>query len=112
MEPFNLGQFKAGRKAITRDGRTAEFLAYDRRPLPTPPKLVPLEAKDIPPVCWLRIAEFRGRNGEIHVVQIHGEFVVAGHDRKISYRVLKDDWEYSADRKNWKPCSKVEEATE
>ena len=29
MEPFNLEQFKQGRRAITRDGRTAEFLYYN-----------------------------------------------------------------------------------
>jgi hypothetical protein len=94
-------------------GKTASCLTYrTKRPLPATPKLVPLEADDIPPVCWLRTSpEWHSPDRANHlVVVVTVSEIIMAHGglelMKVSYGTLKDGWEYSTDRKNWKPCSK------
>jgi len=72
---------------------------YRIRPEPEP---VPLEASDIPPVCWLRIPDV---DGDILVTAVYKDCVHAGHGRIQPYNEMMN-WEYSPDRINWKPCSK------
>jgi len=66
------------------------------------PELVPLEAYDIPPVCWLRIPDV---DGDILVTAVYKDCVFAGHGRSQPYSEMMN-WECSPDRINWKPCSK------
>lgn len=84
-----------------------------KRPLPaTPPKaspkLVPLEAEDIPPVCWMR----RGHSYAMLVQTINRSSVgLSSVSHGLRFEVLMDEgWEYSSDRREWKKCSKLEEA--
>jgi hypothetical protein len=200
-EPFNLEQFKAGRKAITRDGRIAEFLYHDEslgRPLGAKilgsvfdfhreglfylslgagdeldlvhmapikpeadplaeikaaynsgltvqhnlctgdnphwvdidyrpewsdypknyrikpePKLVPLEAEDIPPVCWVRFENGTDSSWLVHTVWDEGVAFTdsTGRTDRMFFASLDGDgWEYSTDRRVWKKCSKNGEA--
>lgn len=66
------------------------------------PELVPLEASNIPPVCWLRIP---GVVGDILVTAVYKDCIFAGHGRKQPYNEMMN-WEYSPDRINCKACSK------
>ncbi len=108
---------ESGTEFLMQDGRWGRFTDYHgmsrldnrtyrtRRPLPAPPKLVPLEAEDIPAVCWIR----DGAGKEIHnlVLRVRptgvGVAYVTGHSFEALFR---DGAEYSEDRRTWKPCSK------
>jgi hypothetical protein len=84
-------------------GKMNRRLTYrTKRPLPTPPKRVPLEAEDIPAVCWVRLA---GTCYMVTTVMPSSGVEIGG--QSMSFRHLQRvGYEYSADRKNWKPCSK------
>lgn len=86
-----------------------------RKPIPQPKKRVPLEASDIPPVCYFR----QGDRDCVHRLPVTITQVgVVGDSvrfwlsetrglREYPMKELMDGlWEYSEDRKNWKPCYK------
>lgn len=80
------------------------LFVYNYRVKPEP-KRVPLEAKDIPPVCWIRDPNgFADTNRLVITVAPAG--IVAADDYRISYTTLMNRYEYSTDRVNWKPCWK------
>ena len=68
------------------------------------PKRVPLQPSDIPAVCWLRNPNDPNNNYLIHRVNFE---YVKYLGAKLTYNDLMiDRFEYSEDRKNWKPCWK------
>lgn len=68
------------------------------------PKLIPLSQEDIPPVCWVRrIDENKDDHWLVHRVKPH---VIQIGSVLYNYENLFKSFEYSTDRKNWKPCSK------
>ena len=87
---------------------------YREVPKPKPPEQVerPLEAKDIPPVCWIGHGSESG--SLVTVVGLERvQFIGAQGHRDWSYQHLMDaGFKYSADRINWKPCSKLSRAEE
>lgn len=85
----------------------ADYTMRTKRPLPTPPKRVPLETSDLPPVCWLR---YKDNANCAHLVLWVGKYAVHISANSPSYptfsELFRDGWQYSADRVNWKPCHK------
>lgn len=80
-----------------------KFTYRTKHPLPTKSKFVPLEAGDVPPVCWIR-----QKNGaSLLVIEVHFGGVLAGNIW-TGWKELQKR-EYSTDRKTWLPCSKVAE---
>lgn len=73
------------------------------------PKRVPLEAKDVPaPVCWIRLT---GADGEVLVTGVYEGQLSFGSGRYEKFSdLMEGGWKYSADRKEWKECSKLEDA--
>jgi hypothetical protein len=72
------------------------------------PKRVPLTADDIPPVCWI-CSPSCGWSYLVHAVVNDGVHI-PGQSTVITWDALKDLFNYSTDRKTWKPCYKeVEE---
>lgn len=75
------------------------------------PITVPLEAADLPPVCWLRKRDWHF-DVIINGVDKSDLGISIGNNGRIySFKELMEDGvEYSPDRKTWKPCCKeVEE---
>lgn len=73
------------------------------------PKTVPLTADDIPSVCWLRKkGNTVGVVLQYLVVRVGFTEIAFGQDSSLSFYDLANGWEYSSDRKVWKPCHKVE----
>lgn len=72
--------------------------------LPKPKARVPLTADDIPaPICWLR----QGSGAPRLVTEIHGDGVYCGFSSWLGFKKLHEsEATYSADRREWKPCSK------
>ena len=68
------------------------------------PKRVPLSFNDIPPVCWIKKS--------VDVFRLVVETTVFGvrmgtlGGELTFVDMAKQGWQYSTDRKNWKPCWK------
>jgi hypothetical protein len=93
----------------------AQFIhwGYSARVKPTP-KRVPLEAKDVPTVCWLRMPSENPHmitNRLIIAIKTDAVFFLDGSQvggwAERSFKEIYS-WEYSVDRVNWFPCSKEE----
>lgn len=80
---------------------------YRVDPASKPKKLVPLTDDDIPAVCWLRAPGTTGGFLLVTGLMPSGKGVVTTKGDPWTFDYLfKTDWEYSSDRKNWKPFSK------
>lgn len=69
---------------------------------PTEPakKRVPLTPDDIPDVCWVKFKDVT-----MLVVGVGVEGVCYSQKGVVTFdSMLEDGWEYSDDRKNWRPC--------
>lgn len=71
------------------------------------PKRVPLEASDIPAVCWIRSNTVK-REFLVSEIDSNGVWTSNGCGNQMwSWtRLYSLDVEYSEDRRNWKPCYK------
>lgn len=91
-----------------------------KRDLPTPKKRVPLEANDIPAVCWVRNRQdcaamvigvsptrITVTGGDIFMDPTNAPRMVGS---KTFLELMLEGVEYSTDRVTWLPCSKIEEA--
>ncbi len=76
--------------------------------LPKTKKQVPLEASDIPAVCWVRHSGVQECCNLLTFLS--KECVQLGGCAKLTYQSLASGYEYSSDRINWKPCHKEIEA--
>lgn len=75
------------------------------------PKRVPLEAKDVPPICW--IGNGLSSSGSLVLVVGSERIQFVGRDGLMDFTfgyLMDHDLKYSTDRKEWKECSKLEEA--
>ncbi len=89
--------------SVASNHHAPQFLSgYLYRVKPTP-KRVPLEAKDIPPVCWIKQV---GDYSPELVVKVSDYSLSCGNNHTWNYSAMVDLAEYSTDRVNWKPCSK------
>lgn len=73
---------------------------------PKPPT-VAMRQEDYPPVFWVKMI---GRTSVYHLVTCMDEITcIFGEDDPpltTTYEELAHNWEYSVDRKHWKPCTK------
>lgn len=69
------------------------------KPSETTKKRIPLTAEDIPAVCWVRL----GGGAEVMIIGMDSTIVRCGSAGSETWESLMD-WEYSPDRRNWKPC--------
>ena len=85
-----------------------DFANRPFRPKPQPVSRPWSKPEDVPgPVCWIRWID--ERNNERMIVHVDGSGIFSGSQMKcvmFGGEFLK--WEYSTDRKTWKPCT-VEE---
>jgi hypothetical protein len=81
---------------------------YREKPKPAPPKQVPLESKDIPPVCWIKFGNATVFN-LIHCVDSRSVFYHGTNNQyEITFAELASEgWKYSTDLATWKACSKL-----
>ncbi len=75
--------------------------------LPKPKKIVPREAADYPAMFWVRLKDVIIIDSAHLVTSIseNGVFTGAGGNG-VNWASLAEHYEYSADRKNWSPCTK------
>lgn len=78
------------------------------RPKPQPVSRPWSKPEDVPgPVCWIR--QIDERNNERMIVHVDGSGIFSGSQiRCVMFGNEFLKWEYSTDRKTWKPCT-VEE---
>lgn len=82
-----------------------------KNPLPSKSKLIPWEAKDVPPICFVRSRTNSHKNMSALVIGTDPEGCEFLRDTRrlvelVEWRELFNHWEYSTDRITWKHCSK------
>ncbi len=85
-------------------GATPYFAApfYIWRPKPEPEK-VPFTQLTVPADAWIRRKDYKGTMWIAHTITETAIHLGSGNSN-VSYERLADDFEYSHDRINWKPC--------
>lgn len=93
------------------EGTIKDMTYRTKLPLPAKPKLIPWEAKDVPPICFVRSRTNSHKDMSALVIGIDPEGCEFLRDQRrlvelVEWRELFNYWEYSTDRITWKPCSK------
>jgi len=70
------------------------------------PELAPLEASDIPPVCWIRMKPPMWPSGVAVLVTMIEITEIGTSEKNYSYEELYKDFDMSTDLKTWTPCRK------
>lgn len=67
---------------------------------------IPLCKDDIPAICWVRFARNRYLETEWLVIIINSHGIYRDYSNFLTWNNLIDNYEYSSDRRDWKPCYK------
>ncbi len=101
---WNCGQWiPSGIGGVIFTYRTKQPVGYF---LPKTKTRVPLEAKDIPAVCWLKNSSKHAQYFVHGVTMYSVQFGTVFESQFAS--LWAEGWEYSSDRITWKPCQTSE----